>query len=116
MDSKNSQKLSNKNYCELCDYITCRKCDFDKHLLTTKHIKMINGSKMVVEQTLKYSKIYECDCGKHYKYDSGYYRHKKLCKNSTKSISNSDLESVDTKDLIMMLIKENSSIVKENCY
>ena len=114
MDSKNSQKLAKKKYCELCDYITCKKCDFDKHVLTTKHIKMINDSKMIVEQTLKCSKIYECDCGKHYKYDSGYYRHKKICKIGTKSISNLDLESVDTKDLIMMLIKENSSIVKEN--
>ena len=30
-------------------------------------------------KSLKVAENYKCDCGNKYKYDSGYYRHKKKC-------------------------------------
>jgi len=76
MDSKISCKIS----CDLCHYNTCKKTDYAKHIVTIKHLKMINGSKTEIngsENSQNISKIYRCNCGKIYKYDSGYYRHKK---------------------------------------
>jgi len=65
--------------CEHCDYITHRKKDFNKHLLTRKHTMIVNDSKNDSEKVPKNAKSYKCECGKEYKYDSGYYRHKKTC-------------------------------------
>jgi hypothetical protein len=49
-------------------------------------------------------KIYKCECGKQYKYSQGLSKHKKTC-----GFNVIDNESTD-KDLIMMLIKENSEL------
>ena len=75
-------KSSENFYCELCDYSTCRKSQYDRHLSTDKHKNRENDSKMVGNDSdlvAKSSKCYECECGNKYKYDSGYYRHKKKC-------------------------------------
>jgi len=108
-DSKKSQKVALFLYCNLCDYKTCKKIDYTKHLSTDKHKKNKNGSKMVENDSEKSQKVakYECVCGKIYKYDSGYYRHKKTCKNN----KNIDTENKD--ELILMLVKQNSELIKE---
>ena len=67
---------TNKYTCNSCKYSTCRKSQYDRHLATTKH--------NLTTKYLKYNskpinKEYKCVCGKIYKYDSGYYRHKKTC-------------------------------------
>ena len=55
-----------------------------KHLLSRKHQ---NDSKMVVNDSNlmpKNALPFICECGKSYKYDSGYYRHKKNAKKMPK--------------------------------
>ena len=79
-----SQKIPKQFCCETCDYICSNKKDYSKHLSTRKHQ---NGSKMIVNgiglslcPTMSTSsKLYTCECGKTYKWDSGYYRHRKTC-------------------------------------
>jgi len=62
--------------CELCDYTGVRKSQYERHCKTDKHIKraMITDDKDLVP------KVFNCECGKVYKYKSGYCRHKKICK------------------------------------
>jgi hypothetical protein len=81
-----------------------------KHLSTDKHKKITNGSKMVVndsEKTPKVAQIYTCSCGKTYKYDSGYYRHKKTC-----AVSPDAIDDISDKKLIVMLVKQNSELLE----
>jgi hypothetical protein len=109
---------SRKFNCSECDYSTCRKSQYERHLATDKHKKVINGSKMVGNGSAlgpKGSKLYECPCGNVYKYDSGYYRHKKKC-NFTEQIiqehhiqNNTSLNFI-TPELIMELIKDNKDM------
>jgi hypothetical protein len=84
-------------------------------LSTDKHKKNENGSKMVVNDSEKSPKVaqYECECGKIYKYDSGYYRHKKKCLGVSKQLSDDDEDPSD-KELIMMLIKQNTQLIQQN--
>ena len=112
-DSKKSPKVAPKFYCKCCDYNTCKKSDYIKHLSTDKHKNNENGSKMVVEDSEKSPKVakYECECGKIYKYDSGYYRHKKNCLGENVIIDNDDPTD---KELILMLIKQNSQLIQQN--
>ena len=65
--------------CEMCEYSTCNKKDYKKHLSTSKHKMVINGNKMVIEKSQNPQHNFDCICGKSYKHNSGYCRHKKSC-------------------------------------
>jgi hypothetical protein len=112
-DSEKLPKVASKFYCYVCDYNTSKKSSYDKHLSTDKHKNNENDSKMVVEDSEKSPKVakYECECGKIYKYDSGYYRHKKNCLGENVIIDN---DVPTDKELILMLIKQNSQLIQQN--
>jgi hypothetical protein len=106
MDSQKSQKVAKKYTCDICDYTSCNKYDFTKHLQTDKHKNATNGSKMVVKDSdlsQKVAKKYECLCGKIYKHDSGFYRHKKNCEHSGNSLLNE-------KEFIFTLLHQNNQL------
>ncbi len=109
--SKKLLKVAPNFYCELCDYTTSKKSSYMKHLSTDKH----KNSKMVVNDSEKLLKVaqYKCWCGKMYKYDTGYYRHKKSCfePEVCQTIVNDKDVPLD-KDLIMMLVKQNSELLE----
>ncbi len=111
MDSEKLPKVANKFVCSCCDYITCKKSSYEKHIITDKHKKRENDSKMVENDSNLGEKVahFICNCGKVYKYDSGYYRHKKVCQ----KINKNDIDTSDKDQLILMLIKQNSELIKE---
>ena len=115
------QKVVNNNekifICEKCDYKCFRKYDYEKHLLTDKHLS---------EKCLNKVVEYNCECGKKYKHKQSLHRHKLKCnfenkenkivlQEETSIIDNSNTE---LKDLVCKLITENNeirnSIIKEN--
>jgi len=72
-------KKNNKYYCDICDYYTCNKKDFSKHLKTFKHKNKQNDNQKT--PIVEFSCIY---CDKVYKYKSGLSRHRKNCKYTNK--------------------------------
>jgi hypothetical protein len=115
-DSKKRAKRAEKIVCKICDYSTCKNSHYERHLETDKHKKQENDSKMVVNDSSigqKSTKSYECKCGKIYKYDSGYYRHKKKCnieeKNNTEIVTEST-EKNEIYDLVKYLMNENKEL------
>ena len=83
--AKSSKKVA-KFYCDVCDYYTSRKCNFDKHLSSNKHLKKAfpNVSKTfpkVAKSSKSVKKIYVCEhCNNEYSNRSGLWKHKKKCK------------------------------------
>ena len=83
--AKSSKKVA-EFYCDVCDYYTSHKYNFDKHLSSNKHlkkalIKVAESSKKVAESSRTVEKIYVCEhCNKEYSDRSGLWRHKKKCK------------------------------------
>lgn len=67
-------------HCEKCDYTTCKKSSWLKHLETKKHnsVKMVHNDTSKVAKSCSTSR-FVCECGRSYKYHSGYYRHKAKC-------------------------------------
>ena len=100
-------KTTNIYYCSVCDYNTSRKSQYDRHILTGKHIRMTNNDANVPNS----SKLYNCDCGKIYKYRQGLFAHRKIC--NYQCSDNDDLTSqpitsnIDA-TLVMELLKQNS--------
>ena len=130
MASIKSLKNPEKHFCECCNYETSSKKDFNKHILTAKHKKLVDASNMLVDLS---PKKFICNCGKSYTNDSSYYRHKKICtyknyniieekeqdetQNKQEETKNSDI--IFDKELVMMLINQNKElleIVKNGTY
>jgi hypothetical protein len=111
MDSKKLQKVATKFHCEFCDYNTSRKSSYEKHLSTDKHKMVVNDS----EKLQKVANILQCSCGKIYKYDSGYYRHKKQCNHSKKPNETGEILNYlmkENTDFKQLLIEQNKQMVE----
>ena len=101
-------KTSWKFHCEKCDYYAERKYNFNIHLNSIKHTNNISDNNNNAFLA-KNSKHYECiNCNKVFNDRAGLWRHKKKCITTEKIIN----EPSD-KQLIMLLIKENSELRKE---
>ena len=105
MDSKKSQKVAMKYECKCCYYYTSRSTDFKKHLATDKHRNRQMDSKVATMDSEK-SQTYQCICKNIYKYESGYYKHKKKC---IASVDKSEQEPSE-KELILLLLKDNKAL------
>ena len=107
-----------KFYCEKCHYTTDRKCNFDTHLISNRHVinsAMGTNSKQIHQ---KFSEIQYCceKCNKEFKNRSGLWKHKKNCNNDNNNTNNSNI--LITPQVIMELIKDNKEmkqiILKQN--
>jgi hypothetical protein len=104
--------------CENCDFITCKKSNYDNHLNTRKHKILTNTDKKNAEN----AKLFECECGKTYKHRQSLFSHKKICisvkVDAEVFIENEEQLSLGKDDLIKYLIKENKDfkdmIVEQN--
>jgi len=113
MLTKKSQKIP-KFECINCEYYTDNKKDFEKHLSTSKHLKICSVNKPTDFVNKKIPYIYNCNiCNKSYRSRVGLWKHNKLCKYElTKNDANENkyVDEPTDKQLIMMLIKENSEL------
>ena len=96
-----SQKNRKKYECKTCDYITFNKFDFEKHVITIKHINkeksMENGDLAMFFDKKSQEKIFTCEnCFKEYKDNSGLWRHKKKCKIEESCNIDSEIEEQKT--------------------
>ncbi len=67
--------------CNNCDYITCNLDDLNIHLKDFKHTNLSLEKEDFLNHTTCMETKNVCEnCGKQYKFSSGYYRHKKICK------------------------------------
>ncbi len=108
MITENTQKNSLIFECINCNFKTCKKNDYKRHLTTDKHKRLQNNDKSGVE-----NKKYICECGREYKYRQGLYNHRKTCKGEKKEtfiIENE--ENLDYKSMFLEMINENKELRK----
>jgi len=103
-----SLKIPKQYKCEKCNYITCNKKDFNKHLLTEKHIILTNVDNN--SQKIPY-KTFSCECGKKYKHRQSLCVHKKKC---ILIIENTGLITIEDKKEIIELKEDNKELKEDN--
>jgi predicted GIY-YIG superfamily endonuclease len=102
--------------CIKCNYNCNKQSEFDKHLLTVKHNKII--------QTLNDPIKHKCKCGNLYKYRQGLSLHKKTCiitkeNTSCKTLENNNNSESLTKDkedfntVVLDMLKNMCKIQKQ---
>ena len=97
-----NKKTPNIFTCNICDFNSANKKDFNRHLQTQKHLSNVKQSIIMQNSQNPQKNPYECSCGKNYKDNSGLWRHKKKCAKELHTNIN------ETEALIQYLMKENS--------
>ena len=99
-DKKVAKDCATNYCCNICDYNTCRKSSYDKHLLTAKHQKKLQGDVKVAKSFNINETSFICKkCDKQYTSRNGIWKHNKVC------------NEVSEKELIVMLLKQNSELI-----
>ena len=85
----------NKVYnCEYCNYCTSKKTDYNRHILTIKHLNMVKKQDLIEQKSIKINdEKFQCFCGKLYKHYSSYCRHIKNC-NEKKELVEKELVDI----------------------
>jgi hypothetical protein len=113
--NKNMQNIPLVFYCDNCDYKCYKKSCWNQHLLTQKHS---NANEKLIQANKKYA----CEkCSKNFKHQSSYCRHKKKCfehdendENDESDESEYSISEPTEKELILMLIKQNTQLIEQN--
>ena len=101
-----TQNYAKKYCCKCCDFNASKKNDYDRHLSTQKHKNNISTT----DDNEKHAKKHTCNyCEKEYNDRAGLWRHKQKCQEIICDIQQDDLAD---KDLIMMLVKQNSELLE----
>ena len=116
--NEKSRKSPKKFCCNECYYSTSRKDHYVRHLSTPKHQKGVNGNVLETfgnQNTPKtISSKYSCEtCQKEFKNRSGLWKHKQKCiilDQTTDFKPDKNSNEPSEKELIMILIKENSEL------
>jgi hypothetical protein len=117
-----SQNSAFKYFCEYCHYGTSKKCNYDTHIISRRHInatedykKRQNSAKIQLIQDVKIND-FSCLCGKKYISRQSLWRHKKTCSQNNTPIDENigdKLVSIDDKDeLIIQLLKQNAKLME----
>jgi len=106
--------------CNICDYVTSNKKDFNKHINTIKHI----NNKKSPEHNMV------CECGKTYINRSSLFNHRKVCPGICKDMivnvgakeenlvlqiqegENTDESIKITKEMFLKLVNDNQEMIK----
>ena len=118
MLTKKSAKIRSEFVCINCNYATCDKKDYNKHIATAKHKNNTNVDILLTNLEKKSDNLFEiiCNCGKKYKSRQGLYSHKKKCiflqNANIVDGSNNELALANdlTNDLIINLLNDNKDM------
>jgi len=111
MSSQFVPKIPNTYICELCDYVTCNKKDYNKHIMTRKHQYATKP-----QQNDNQNILYICEhCKKEYRDRSGLWRHKQKCgPKENKIIESKQTTTIDPIDHASLTEKMIELVMSKN--
>ena len=105
---ENPVKIPQVYNCINCDYNTCSFKDYNKHLLTNKHISRTNLNNFE-QKNPENPKEYKCNkCNKSYKARNSLWYHQQKCNQEPVK----KLTELDKDELIITLLKQNADLIK----
>jgi hypothetical protein len=106
------KNIVQKYICNFCNYKCIKKYNWNKHILTSKHIEASSGDILVTKSGKKVAnKRYCCEnCNKEYTSRNGLWKHNKICNISTSNIkeNNKNIPFELTNETIINILKQNS--------
>lgn len=108
MLTEKNEKNDLNYFCKFCNFSTCKKTDYNRHILTVKH-KMLTNVDNNNEKNEK--KEFTCECGKIYKHRQSLCVHKKKCILLNECTS---LVTIEEKKEIIELKEYNKELKEDN--
>jgi len=107
-------KSSHKYCCNVCQYYTDKKSNYDKHLGTLKHLNSTFSTNVAEKVAESSHKQYIClNCNATFKERTGLWKHRKNCHSKDKhekECEEGEELDISTKQLILMLFKQNNEL------
>jgi hypothetical protein len=109
---ENGENGEHKYICKFCDYKCSIKFSYDRHLLTSKHLKLSQNIINETNETTKHEKIGEnekhksnnvCECGQICCSRTTLWRHKKKC---NVKINTSNIQHIEPQ-MLLEVLKQN---------
>ena len=114
METEKNEKNEFIHICNLCNFKCYYLSDWNRHIITAKHLKTTNNNEKNLENL---KPKYVCNnCEKEYNDRAGLWRHKKKCFEN-KEIQESKIEQYEksiTPELVIEIIKQNQELQKQN--
>jgi MarR-like DNA-binding transcriptional regulator SgrR of sgrS sRNA len=112
-------KQKNSYSCELCNFISSNKTDYERHINTPKHHKNVQYHTNTHESSLSASHNYTCFlCKKEFKHRTSIYKHKNICfgkhEMTPSNTSHVDVPDVPSQDYITEVISKNQELTTAN--
>ena len=107
MTYKKTPKNAEKFICEDCNFVSSKKSDYERHLLTRKHKILTNTYKKTAENA-----EYICVCGKQYKHRQSLNNHRNRC-NFEKNIEKDEKDEKDEKESEMGIMEKIQNVENE---
>ena len=102
-----TQKNASKYNCTICDFDTSNSADYARHVRTRKHQNRTGSTNF----TQKNAEQFICNkCNKCYKARNSLWYHQQKCITTYQPITDASNNFVIDKELVMLLIKENSEL------
>ena len=106
LDINFTPKNAIKLYCEKCDFKCIKKSDWNRHILTRKHVNGHLGHDKKAQKT----PIHICTyCSKKFKTNSGLYKHKKKCSIIQQDNKNNNTNIENINDISTEIIKPTTN-------
>ena len=80
MTTQNAPNSASRFSCKTCDYYTCKKSSYTRHISSTKHLATTIDAKNTINSSEKEPHVFTCNCGNKYKHHSSLWKHRKTCK------------------------------------
>jgi hypothetical protein len=110
MEGKYFTNFTKKYFCQQCNTKCSRNKEWERHLITAKHLKNVGGSNL--EENFTTDKEYKCHCDKIYKTHSGLWKHQKLCTHKINKEPSANEITLLT-NLVLEIVKNNSELQKQ---
>ena len=121
METKKNEKNDIKYKCLKCNYITSKKTDYNRHLLTAKHVKNTNGNVLETLWSEKNEKnennkninTFACKkCNKEFLSRSGLWKHNNNCNVELVEVpnDNSNNQLPISNDVVLKLLNDNQEL------
>jgi protein-arginine kinase activator protein McsA len=118
LETKKGQKGQPVFLCEKCDFICSKKYNWERHILTSKHLMETNGNqkgqKKGKKSKMEEAAPFQCEtCNMTYNNRSGLWKHKQKCSCSLTDLTDiKQHTTLDKDDLIIEILKQNKELLE----
>ena len=116
METKISPISPKKYVCKNCDIICRRESEWQRHVLTRKHAKMVQWKLLETNFVTEELEHICCKCDKVYLTKSGLWKHTKTCNKTEDKDKVIDLlikENTEFKNIVLEMVKSNGDLQKQ---